>query len=118
MPPTIHADPAPLRSDDAGVLRVSGTRVTLDTIVHAYHEGASAEEIALRYDSLSLADIHAVLAYYLRHRAELDDYLARRRQAAADVRRQVEARQGVQAVRERLTARLAPGGSPGEVPGG
>lgn len=108
MPPTaIHTDPAPLRADAAGVLRVGGTRVTLDTVVHAYHDGASAEEITLRYDSLTLADVHAVLAYYLRHRAELDDYLAARRTAAAEVRRRVEARQGVQAVRERLTARLA-----------
>ncbi|HVK13185.1 MAG TPA: DUF433 domain-containing protein, partial [Gemmataceae bacterium] len=109
----IHPDPAPLQADDSGELRVGGTRVTLDTLIHAYHEGASAKQIALRYDSLTLADIHAVLAYYLRHRAELDGYLARRRQIATDVRRKVEARQGVQTVRERLTARLAPGESRG-----
>lgn len=117
MSPAIHADPVPLAADASGVLRVGGTRVTLDTVVAAYHDGAAAEEIVLRYDALSLADVHAVLAYYLRHRAELDDYLARRRDHAAEVRRQVEARQGVQQVRERLTARLAAGGADA-VPGG
>lgn len=105
MSTTIHADPTPLRLDDTGVLRVGRTRVTLDTVVAAYREGASAEEIAVRYDSLALADVHAVIAYILRHPADVETYLADRRAAAAAARAQVVARQGVQAVRERLEAR-------------
>jgi uncharacterized protein (DUF433 family) len=106
MTPTLHADPIPLRLDSSGVLRVGDTRVTLDTVVHAYRDGASPEEIVLRYDSLGLAEVHAVIAYFLRHRAEVDEYLVRRTAQAAEVRKQVEARQGVQAVRERLQNRL------------
>src|SRR5437867_2284069 len=53
----VEAEPLPLAADVNGVLRVSGTRVTLDTVVGAFNAGALAEEIVLRYDSLQLADV-------------------------------------------------------------
>src|SRR5438045_2783088 len=109
MSTTIHADPVPLRLDAAGALRVGVTRVTLDTVLAAYRAGASAEEIAVRYDSLALADVHAAIAYCLRHPADVEAYLAGRRTAAEEGRAFVQARQGVQAVRERLAARVKPG---------
>lgn len=67
--------PVPLKADAHGVIRVGGTRVTLDTLIAAYQEGATAEEIKEQYPSLALADIYASLGHYLRHRAELDAYL-------------------------------------------
>src|SRR5262245_39552161 len=73
---TIHADPVPLAADPAGTVRVAGTRVTLDTVIDYFRTGASAEAIAERLPVLSAADVHAVLAYYLRHRDEVDRYLA------------------------------------------
>jgi uncharacterized protein (DUF433 family) len=102
-------DPLILKYDDDGVLRVAGTRVTLDTVIQAYSDGASAEEIAVRYDSLTLADVHATIAYYLRHKAELDRYLEERKLQGQQVRDQVMQRQGIQNVRELLTKRLSPG---------
>lgn len=101
--PTL-ADPV-VAPDAADVLRVGGTRVTLASVVAAYHDGASAEEIALRYDALPLGDVYAALGHYLRHRDDLDPELAAHRDAADAARRQVVARQGVQDVRARLTAR-------------
>ena len=77
-------EPVPLRTDPHGVIRVGGTRVPLDTIVVAYREGATAEEIAEQYPSVALSDIYASLSYYLRHRSEIDAYLA---QGATDVAR-------------------------------
>ena len=82
----------PIATDVDGVVRVGGTRVTLDTVVMAYTEGLSAEEIVRQYPSLDLADTHAAIAYYLRHRDEVDAYLAERRRLAASVRRENEAR--------------------------
>lgn len=102
---TLSADPNPMQMDDQGVLRIGGTRVTLDTVVQAYSDGASPEEIALRYDSLSLADIHATLAYYLRRKPELDQYLQAWQLQSQQIRQQVEQRQGLQNIRERLVAR-------------
>ena len=51
----IAAEPIPLEADGEGVVRVGGTRVTLDTVVAAFNEGATAEEIVYQYPSLDLA---------------------------------------------------------------
>src|SRR5437588_11875140 len=89
---TLVAVPPPIRIDADGVMRVGGTRVTLDTVLGAYQMGRSVEEIQESYPSLQLADIHAVISYYLRHRAEVDEYLEGRRQQAEEVRHENEAR--------------------------
>lgn len=104
----IHTDPIPMRADADGVIRIGTTRVTLDTLFAAYRDGATAEEIHLRYESVPLADVHAVIAYCLRHRDEIDVYLSDRRTEAIAVRERVESRQGVQAIRERLSKRNVP----------
>lgn len=66
-----------VRSDEHGVLRVGETRVMLDSVVVAYQQGHSAETIQQQYSALSLADVYAAIAYYLRHRSEVDGYLQR-----------------------------------------
>lgn len=98
------AEPPPLEVKD-DVVRVRGTRVTLDAIVHAFNEGCTAEEILLDYPTLSLADIYAVFAYYLRHREEVDAYVARRHLEAQELRRQIEEVCPPDGFRERLLAR-------------
>ena len=102
-------EPVPLKFDTDGVLRVGGTRVTLDTVVTVFNNGATAEEIVLRFPTLQLADVYAVLGYYLRHREEVERYVAQGRAQAAEVRRQHEARHDPQGIRDRLLARRAPG---------
>jgi uncharacterized protein (DUF433 family) len=102
-PITIEAEAVPLEwQEDGRVLRVRGTRVPLDVVVAAFHDGASAEEIVLRYPSLDLADVYGVLAYYLRHRDRVDGYLAERRATAAAVKRAVQARADMNVIRRRL----------------
>jgi uncharacterized protein (DUF433 family) len=56
--------PLPLAADEHGVVRVAGTRVTLDTIIGAYKQGRSAEEIAQDYPSVPKSAIYATIAYY------------------------------------------------------
>jgi len=51
---TIVAEPPPLFTDADGVIRVGNTRVTLDTVVSAFEEGATAEEIVYQYPTLNL----------------------------------------------------------------
>lgn len=97
----------PIESTVDGVLCVSGTRVTLDTVVTAFLYGAAAEEIVLRYPSLKLADVYAVLGYYLQHQAEVDAYLQQRQQQAEVVRAQNEVRFPSDGIRARLLARRA-----------
>jgi uncharacterized protein (DUF433 family) len=97
----------PLVADAHGVVRVGNTRVTLDTVIAAFADGATAEEIAQQYPSLYLADVYSVIGYYLRHTADVDAYLHQRRVQQDAVRQQNEARFDPQGVRERLLARRA-----------
>ncbi len=107
MSQPLTIDPPPVHMDKYGVLRVGGTRVTLDLVVFAFQQGSTAEEIAQQYTSLDLADIYGLISYYLRHRAEIDLYLEKREREGEELRRQVEARFDPQGIRERLLARRA-----------
>lgn len=59
-----------------GGWRVTGSRVSLDSIVHAYWEGRMPEAIAADFPSLSLEQIHGAIAFYLSQREEIDSYLS------------------------------------------
>jgi uncharacterized protein (DUF433 family) len=94
----------PLRLDEGGAVRIGRSRVTLDVLVEQYENGMSAEDLCRVYDSLELADVHAVIAYYLRHQEDVQAYLKRRKDEAESLRSQVEA--GRPAVsRQQLLAR-------------
>ena len=95
----------PLEAGADEVIRIAGTRVTLDTVVAAFAEGATAEEIVQQYSSLSLADVYSVLAHYLRHRQELDAYLAERAARTEQVRTSSQLRLDTKELRSRLLAR-------------
>lgn len=65
-------------------IRVKGHRIGIEIILGDYlEEGLSAEEIAWRYPTLNLEEVHAVLAYYWRNRADVDAYLQRVRESEA-----------------------------------
>ena len=102
---SINTEPVPLMTDKDGVVCVGGTRVTLDTVVAAFNEGATAEEIVHQYPSLQLADVYAVISYYLRNRSDVETYLLKRRKQAEKIRKQNEARFDPHGIRERLVAR-------------
>jgi uncharacterized protein (DUF433 family) len=99
----------PLSMDHAGVLRVNGTRVSLDSVIFAFNEGSTPEEIAQQYTTLNLADIYAVISYYLQNQAEVSEYLERRRTQRAGVRKEVESQFDPQGIRDRLLARKQSG---------
>ncbi len=101
----------PLRVDSDGTWRVAATRVPLDTVVAAFHAGATPEEICQRYSTLDLADVYAVVGYYLRHGDEVKAYLLRRAAEADTLRREHEARHDPRGLRDRLLARRT--GTPG-----
>ena len=94
----------PLETDADGVVRVGDTRVTLDTVITTFKNGATAEEIAQQYP-LHLADIYAVISYYLRHTQAVEDYLSKRQEQAVKVREENETRFDPTGIRERLLAR-------------
>ncbi len=102
---SILSEPVPLSTDADSVIRVGNTRVTLDTVVAAFREGATAESIAEQYPSLSLDQVYTVIGYYIRHQDDVNEYLERRRQTAHQVRRENETRFPPSGIRDRLLAR-------------
>lgn len=102
----IEIDPPPLETDDGGILRVGGTRVPVDAVIGAWNEGASAEEITALYPALRLADVYDSIAYYLRHRESLDEYLEEQEQARKAVREEARRRFDTSSLRAELVARL------------
>lgn len=104
---TVEQVSVPLAADGNGVMRVGSTRVTLDTVVAAFREGATAEEIVQQYTSLQLADVYWVIGYFLHHQPEIDSYLANRQHRAALLKAQNEAQFDPVGIRDRLLARRA-----------
>ena len=86
---TVVAEAPPLAADSQGVIRVAGTRITLDSLIACYEQGETPEELALNFPPLQLADVYAAIGYYHRHRAEVDAYLAARDERREEVRREV-----------------------------
>lgn len=105
----LSPDAVPMAADADGVLRVGGTRVTLATLVAAFRQGATAEEIVQQYPSLDLADVFTVFGFYLRHRDAVDDYLTQQGLRADEVRKDAEGRWDPTGVRERLLSRRTSG---------
>lgn len=103
----VEAQIAPLVIDIDGVVRIAKTRVTLDTVVFAFEQGATAEEIAYRYPVLKLSDIYNAIGFYLNHQAEVATYLQQRQQQAQSVRTINEQKFNSQTFHARLLARRA-----------
>ena len=101
----IALEPAPIETDAHGVVRVAKTRVTLDTVVTAFLEGCTPEEIGEQYPSLQLSDIYLVIGYYLRHRDEVHTYLVERQRQADVIQQEAEQRFNPVGIRDRLLAR-------------
>ncbi len=102
---TLAAEPVPLETDASGVVRVAGTRVSFDTVIYAFNEGSTPEEIVQQYTTLDLADVYAVISYYLQHHGEVEEYLTTRHQQRDEIRKEVESRFDPHGIRDRLLAR-------------
>jgi uncharacterized protein (DUF433 family) len=64
--------------DDRGIPRVTGSRSrVVDVVLDQQVQGWTAEQIREQHPHLNLAQIHAALAYYYSHKAELDDAIER-----------------------------------------
>src|SRR5437764_6608517 len=92
---TVAIEPlsVPLHLDETGTIRVGGTRVTLDAFLETYAEEGSAEAVVKALDVLELADVHAILAWCLRHPQEVAAYLCRREQEEKAIHAELEAAQ-------------------------
>lgn len=105
MTTTFGTRTIPLQGENDGTIRVIGTRIPLDTIIYAYLSGDSAEEIVDSFDSLNLADVYAIISYYLDQQDEINAYLQKREREAARLQEKLEVRFSPGDLRQRLLAR-------------
>lgn len=98
--------PVPLRLEASGAIRIGETRVLLELVIHAFQDGSTPEAIVHDYDTLDLADVYAVIAYYLKHRQDVENYLAAREKIAIEIQKRFESQQpDLSEIRKRLMAR-------------
>lgn len=106
MTAALEPEPVPLVRDQAGRLMVPDTRISLDVLVADFKRGKTPESIQEAYETVSLADVYAIFAYYLRHRAEVDAYLAEQQREGAEIQSRIEANDPPEGLRAKLLARL------------
>jgi len=111
MPVLESKQSVPMSAAEDGTIRIAGTRVSLESVVHHYEQGATVEEIVLRFPALGLADVHSCLAYYLNHREKFQEYLIRQQLQAEQLRERISGdpvqQRGLAAMRERIQNRAA-----------
>ncbi len=90
---SLQTDPVPLQQDADGALRVGSSRVLLEMVIRAFEQGDTPEAIVESYSTLQLNEVYAVISYYLNHRDEVQHYLRKREQSAAEIRAIIEAGQ-------------------------
>jgi uncharacterized protein (DUF433 family) len=105
MQMTFEPQTIPLEMEEYGTIRVGGTRVRLDTVIYAFNQGHTAEEIASYFPALNLADVYTVIAYYLTNKTIVDEYIQRGEEEADQLRYEFESQPGHQLLRERLLIR-------------
>ena len=101
----LQIDSPPLVADKHGVVRVGGSRVTLDTVISAYKMGFNAEDIVEDYDTLRLEDARFAIDYYNTHTLIVEKYLREGEEAAAHTRAKLDASGHQRGLRERLLKR-------------
>ncbi|MBS1808025.1 MAG: DUF433 domain-containing protein [Acidobacteria bacterium] len=89
-----------------GAIRITGSRVSLDSVLYHFNLGATPEQIAHKFPSLRLSDIYATITYYLTHRQPIDEYLRQQEKKADEVQASIDANTQHQTARTDLRERL------------
>ena len=89
-----------------GTWRIAGTRVSLDSVIHSFWEGATPEEICQDFPSLSLPQVYGAIAYYLKQRDKVDAYLQAGRDSEQKLHRELSGRhrEFLSKLRQQLTS--------------
>lgn len=90
-----------------GTIRVKGSRVTLDSIIHLFKSGETADQIQYSYPSLTLREIYGVIYYYLENTESVEDYLSKQEKSEEESRSFIDTHFDSTALRERIRARRA-----------
>ena len=97
----------PLRKDEDGAVRVGDSSIKLTDVLTAYLQGSTPEQIICTLDTLKLDDVYLVIAYYLRYREQVDEYIRQLDREGEDLSRKFETINMSPSQRSLLLARLA-----------
>ena len=97
----------PLRQDDGGIIRVTGSRVTINILVARYWQGDTFEEIHEGFPSVSVEAIQKIINWYLANRSEVDEYIRKENDEAEMLRRKIESQPRYQAFLREFERRRA-----------
>lgn len=95
----------PFKTDPDGTVRIGGTRVTLDSVVGAFKNGSTSEEIVFQFPVLDLGDVYAVIGFYLKNLEAVEQYLARQTAEAALIQQKIHGQFPPGDARQRLLKR-------------
>lgn len=99
----LKSEKPPLREDKTGAIRVGTSRVLLEMVIHAFQDGASPETIASNYSTLTLSDVYSTIAYYLKNKDSVEEYLNKREELAESVKQRIQSvRPDLSQIRSRL----------------
>ena len=98
MPTTV---PSHITIDDHGTARLNGTAMKVVLLVETWKAGGSTlQGLHEAYPHLTMAQIHAVLAYYYDHQAEIDGEIDRRNREVEAARASAEETPGRKKLRD------------------
>jgi uncharacterized protein (DUF433 family) len=89
---TIDAATAYAFQTHTGSWRVTGSRVSLDSVVHSHKQGLSPEQIVADFPSLTLEQVYGAIAFYLHNREAIEEYLRLQQQEWEKLRQESEER--------------------------
>src|SRR5689334_15781401 len=96
----------PLVVTEQGTIRIKGARVSVDSVIHHFKLGATAEQIVQSFPSLMLGDVYSSIAYYLTHRREMEEYLEEQTVGADNLQGALESNPAYQAEIAELRSRM------------
>ncbi|MBC8180972.1 DUF433 domain-containing protein [candidate division KSB1 bacterium] len=102
---SIATKTVPFVNDSEGIIRIGDTRVTLNTVITAFKNGSTCEEIVYQYPVLKLADVYSAISYYLNDQDRVESYLEKHDRLAESIKENIQSHFDTKMIRERLLKR-------------
>ena len=88
-----------------GKVSADGTRLTLETVLHAISEANPPERIVEMFPGTKLSDLYLLTGYQRSRREEVKEYMRKNDEAWERAKAEIDAQPGQQELRDRIKAR-------------
>ena len=94
-----------LTNTSDGTIRIGKTRVALESVIHHFSLGATAEEIAQKFPALKLAEVYGVISYFLSNHEKVGEYVLRQETESDKLQSKIETKFQINELQQRILAR-------------